>query len=154
MPSKPRAQKAQSSVQYDVRLTDWRWEYGFSVGAPLGHGLPLEPYFDNREIELFGVPIRPNGLKAEAAKIRLSFFVEVEDVKGRAPPPSIGDLYLKDALLEAYVVMPTDVLPSLLTMLTADRFKRVSIAAPKLHYRTSKIQRVRFHRNLEDAVDD
>ncbi|MBB4001627.1 hypothetical protein GGR03_000674 [Aurantimonas endophytica] len=150
----PRAQKGRSSVQYDVRLTDWRWEYGFSVGAPLGHGLPLEPYFDNREIELFGAPIRPSGLKAEAAKIRLSFIVDLKEMIGRTPPPTIGELYLRNGLLQAYVFMPTDVLPSMLVMLTADRFKRVSILAPKLHYRTSQIQGFHFHRNIEDAIVD
>ena len=153
MPSKPRKRKHQGSVHYDVRLTDWRWEYSFSVGTPLGREPPRAPYSDNRQVELFGVPIRPEGLKAEAAKIRLLFLVDLKAM-GKAPlPPSIGDLYLHDGLLEAIVVMPTDVLPSVLVMLTADQFKRVSIWATKFNG-SAQIEGFHFHRHIDDIAID
>ena len=153
MPSKPRQRKDQGDVRYDIRLTDWRWDYGFSVARSLGREPPRKPYSDVRQVELFGVPIRPEGLKAEAAKIRLLFLVDLTAMEKALPPPSIGDLYLNDGLLEAIVVMPTDVLPSVLAMLTADQFKRVSIRATAFKG-SAEIQEFKFHRHIEDIPID
>ncbi|MCW7545393.1 hypothetical protein N7I30_16460 [Aurantimonas litoralis] len=154
MPSKPRERRNHELVHFDVRLTDWRWEYGFAVAAPLGRESPRKPYFDNRQIELYGVPIRPHGLRADAALFRLLFLVDMKEVEGSSPPPSIGDLNLYDGLLKAFVVLPIDVLSSVLVMLTANKFKRVSIWAPKLHYGKSQIAAFHFCRNIDDEYPE
>ena len=154
MSSKPRERRNHELVHFDVRLTDWRWEYGFAVAAPLGRESPRKPYFDNRQIELYGVPTRPHGLRADAALFRLLFLVDMKEVEGSSPPPSIGDLNLYDGLLKAFVVRPIDVLSSVLVMLTANKFKRVSIWAPKLHYGKSQIAGFHFCRNIDDEYPE
>ena len=151
MPSKPRKRKNQGLVHYDVRLTDWRWNYSFSVATPLGLEPPRKPFFDDRQMELYGVPIRADGLKADAAKIRLLFLVDMKGMGDISPPPTIGDIYLHDRLLEALVIMPTDVLSSVLVMLTTNQFKRVSIWAPKLRYGKSQVEGFHFYRAIDDS---
>lgn len=146
----PRKQKRRRTrvdpVYYVVEVQEWDWSFWFGVSnMPERNG----PYDDYRHLVFYGKLLRPSKVKAES--VELSFLPNKhlnEGQRERDQPHSIGHLSLHRGSMSGVFSMPADVLPSLLTMATADRLRYVVIQGEKLHYGQASMTSFRFEMKI------
>jgi hypothetical protein len=110
-----------------------------------------EIYSDYRHLELTGTLLRPTAIKAQM--VQLVFIPDDrynQDNWHLHKTGHVGTLSLHRGRLTGLFSLPSNVLPSLLTMLAADRFKFVTIAATKLRYGNAVAQDFRLDMNIDD----
>lgn len=144
-----RSKAQEEAVYYVVELSDWDWSFMFGVSNArnIDHG----PYSDYRHLHLYGKLLRPANLKT--ASVELTFLPNPELNEARRDkhePRFIGSLSLHHGKLDALLSMPADVLPDVLQMLIANRFRYAVLDGTKLRYRQGEVRSLRLEMKIED----
>lgn len=143
-------------VWYAFRVEDWNFHYDF------GHVVYRHDPRNYREfttIEITGRLIRPPGLKADKASLRVSAGGTADELNQQRDVTThlIGLLDLMGDTLRGHVSIPPDALPPLLQLLVAGQLGYAILRGGKLRYRSAHIIDCQFCRTLdekEDLADD
>ena len=139
--------RVRRDTYYVVAIEDWDWSVWFGVNKTPERG---GPYSDYRHLLLYGKVLRP-ALKADS--VELTLLPEDALNEGNRElhnPTAIGSLHLYRGTLRGLVSIPADLLPSLLTMLTADKLRYAVLSGDKLRYNQATLRDFRLQRDLEE----
>ncbi|TAJ82896.1 hypothetical protein [Reyranella sp.] len=130
---------------YSLSIERWEWDYSFGINEWKKHFRGT--YREHRALTIHGVLHRPAGLIGTRAEV--SFLPS--DMEGRAqrlpePPTSIGQMWRvrREQKFEVFVSLPSDVLPSLLSMLIAEKLRFVTLDGMVLFRGRTEIRRFSF----------
>ncbi|MEN5247277.1 hypothetical protein [Brucella pseudintermedia] len=143
-PGRPRVE----TVYYVLEIADWEWSFMFGANVAIDRD---GPYSDYRHLQLRGTMLRPAKIKAET--VELVFLPDRrlnEGERERDRPIGIGSLNLHRGHLQGIFPMPSDVLPLLLTMLTADKLRYVVMSGEKMRYGNARIQNFRMEMSIDE----
>jgi hypothetical protein len=131
-----------------------RWSWGFSYGLDAVSGYRPGSRSDFRHLNVFGQFLRPRRLAGP--RVELTFVRSDPPEKTDSPPlvipDHIGSLW-SDPPRSRYLAvlsMPSDVLPSLLTVLAADRLRYVVMVGVQRSPRDIDVREYRFVMDDED----
>lgn len=127
-----RRRPVEMPVRYIMSIESWNWSYWLGINA--GHDR-TEPYNDFRHLHLTGKLLRPTSIKADS--VQLMLFPDVRynrDHWHHHKTAHIGTLRLDRGTLTGLFSLPSDALPSVLTMLAAGKFRFVTISSEELRY--------------------
>ena len=126
----------QAMVYYIVQITEWDWDYHFSVNV-----LKWEDrrYSDYRHLLVRGNVVLPGKLKAGVEAAELIFMPDVRkadfEAADRPPPRGVGHLSISEGRLKGSMSMAADALTSVLQMLIAGRLKYAVLYGEPMRYR-------------------
>ena len=147
---KPRAE----NIYYVVEVDEWDWSFWFGVSnMPDWSG----PYDDYRHLDFKGRMLRPTKLKGEAVSLHFLPTRELnEGNREKIKSVSIGTMNTRRGQMDAVLSMPADVLPSLLTMATAEQLRYIVMQGEKPRYGRAMLLSFRFETRLDedDLPDD
>lgn len=109
------------------------------------------PYSDYRHLQLRGKILRPSKIKADT--VELVFLPDRrlnEGERERDRPIGLGSLKLHRGHLQGIFPMPSDVMPLLLTMLTAEKLRYVVMNGAKMRYGHARIQSFRMEMSIDE----
>ena len=135
-------------VYYVVEIVGWDWSLMFGVSnAPHISG---GPYDDYRHLKIQGRLIRPSRLQGRSLEL---IFLPDERLnrehRQNDRPTLIGHLSFHGQP-NALMSIPADALPSLLSILTAEKFRFVVLHGSVLRYRQTDLQSFRFEMQIDD----
>jgi hypothetical protein len=147
-----RKAKRQPEVYYALRIQSWEWDYSFGIADT--RLFPGEVYEDYRHLTIRGELTRPAALAGQ--KIGLTF-VPQRDIfqpasKFLNKPERVGHLQRSrnTKALEGTLAMPAETLPSILSMLIAERLRFVTFASTDLFRGAAQIREYRLHETVAD----
>jgi hypothetical protein len=143
-PGRPRSEFA----SYVLEIKEWDWSFSFGVNAMRNRD---GPYSDYRHLLLRGNLVRPTRIKAE--KVDLTFLPDHdlnEDKRERHEPKAVGSLELHSGRLIGLLSIPSDVLPPILQMMIADRFRFAVLHGERLRYGRALIRSYRLKMAIEE----
>ena len=135
-------------VDYVLEIKDWDWSFSFGLNyKPERDG----PYYDFRHLELRGDLIRPKKISASGAAFTLLPDLRLnEDQRDRHVWKGVGSVRRSRGTVSGLLSVPADVLPLLLQMLIAHRFRYLSLSGERLHYGHATIRTY----TIETTIDD
>lgn len=147
---KRRRPRKPTEARYVMPIDRWDWDYSFGINNT--KGLLRGMYLDHRHLIVQGRLMRPTEIAGTL--VRLSFVPS--DLRGEsklyaAPPTSIGSMW-RDRETRAFssvVSMPEDVLPSLISMLLAERLRYVVFVSAPLFRGQADLRHYRFEETIE-----
>lgn len=134
-------------IYYQVEINDWSYPYSFGIGyKPDGS----EPYRDYRHLHLMGRLVAPETVKAQSVRVSLIADPNLNLAnRARHRPTAIGRIELYRGAFDAFLSIPEDALPSLMTALAAGRMKFASLEGERLHYGKGDVRDVIFDVTLD-----
>ena len=146
---KPHRKRPEGDIRsYPIAIESWSWDYSF--GLAFDKASP-DPYAEYRHLTIRGHLIDMPDVKAET--VELTFLPGDLDRQHNAKcggPRTVGSLHLWRGRLTGLITMPRDALSPVLTMLAADRFHVVDIAAARLCYGRTMVIRYRIATTYDD----
>lgn len=145
---RPQRKPVEMPLRYVIRIEAWDWSYWLGINA--GHD-KTELYNDFRHLHLTGTVLRPSNTKAD--RVELIFIPDArynQDYWHQHKLAHIGTLNLYRGTLSGLFSLPMDVLPSLLTMLAAEKLRFVTISSAKLRYGKAVAQNYSFDMNIDE----
>jgi hypothetical protein len=146
--------RVEKHVYYVVEILGWEWSFMFGVSnAPQISG---GPYDDYRHLMVHGKLIRPTRLQERSLELNLLPDERLnKEHRQNDHPTLIGHLSFHGRP-SALMSVPADALPTLLTMLIAEKFKYVVLHGSALRYRQTDLQSLRFEMQIdeEDLPDE
>ena len=128
-------------ADYVLEIKEWDWSFSFSINSMRNRD---GPYHDFRHILLRGTLLLPSKYRADGVKFRLLPDHRLnEDQREGLEPKTVGSVNRHRGKLEALLSMPSDVLPSILQMLIAERFHFAVLHGEPLRYGHALIRRAR-----------
>jgi hypothetical protein len=146
---RPRRKPLDGPVWYVVAIESWEWSLSFGIDRTRNAS---EPYTDFRHLHLIGKLLRPTKLKEDTVRVVLlpDERYNRDHWDQQRHVPSIGGIGFYRGSFEALCLLPADALPSLLTMLTAEKLRYVVLQGAKLRYGRAHLE----HYSLEMTFDD
>jgi hypothetical protein len=145
---KRRVQKAHPEIiHYIVEIADWDWDFSFGVNTIKDKD---DPYFDFRHLELRGKLLRPSGIEVD--DVEVAFLPDRrlnETERSRDEPQSVGSFQIHRGTLQFIIPMPADVLPAVLQMMIAGRFRFVIMDGDRPRYRQGRVRMYRLVRDYD-----
>lgn len=128
----------------------WEWNYSFGINTWTKH--VRGPYLDSRSLTVFGRFAYPVELIGAPVRLHLLMF-DTKDARYVEQPERVGSLsrHRETKGYEAYLFMPQDVLPSLLTMLVGERLRYVVLSGAALFRGGTEIESYRFEHEVDVA---
>jgi hypothetical protein len=156
-----KSQRASDIAFYNIEITDWDWEYSFSVNSQKHED---RSFADCRHLHIRGKVWRPRKIRTDAVEIIFipkSGFAEMERHHNKPAVRGVGTVSVEGTKAEGtklagYLSMPTDALGLVLQMLLAGRFKYLLLDGEPMRYRKAFIRHYRFTGQYkdEDYPDD
>lgn len=130
-------------ITYDIQIDEWDWSYSFGVTHKRRQG--EGPYDDFRHLHLKGTLLRPPHIKSKNVAVIIIPDPALDPAqRSRNPRTAIGTMSAGRGELGALLSMPADGLTNLLVMLTASKFRFLSLEGTKLHYGQGTVTYLRF----------
>ncbi|WP_168880239.1 hypothetical protein [Rhizobium sp. P28RR-XV] len=145
---RPRSKAREEPVYYAIAIEDWEWSYSFSANHMKDRH---ELYNEYRHLHLMGKLLRPSKIKVDT--VRLTFLPNDtynRDQWDRQVRAYVGTLNLYRGHMDGLFSLPSDALPHLLTMLTADKIKFAVLHGAKLRYGHADMAGFRLEMNIDD----
>lgn len=147
---KSNAKRAAPITYFVLPIEEWDWDYSFGIND--WDLRPNDAYLDHRHLRIVGSLARPSAIRGR--KIRLSFIPDdlPQDIhRYRSKPESVGSMWLnrKELTMEGVLSMPIDVLPNLIPMFLAGRFKYLIIDGLDFRRGNASVARYRFSATLD-----
>lgn len=141
-----RRRPADETIYYVIEIADWEWGFMFGV-----NNMPRwdDPYSDFRHLILAGTLLRPVATKTQSVQLTLMPDERLNrEARQRNSPTQVGSIRLYRGQFEALLPIPADVLPPVLTMLTAGLLKFAVLTGEKLRYGHSSVRNFRLEMKL------
>lgn len=145
LPRVKRRPKKPQSTSYVISIERWEWNYSFGINDWEPH-LHAGYYADYRHLQVHGALVRPSEVSDVAVQLNfLTTEISSERSPYRKDPTDIGPMWKRrGAGIEAYLLMPTDILPTLLPMLVAEKLRYVVLHGAPMFRGGTQIQRFQF----------
>ncbi|KAA0698103.1 hypothetical protein DTW90_14505 [Neorhizobium sp. P12A] len=143
-----RRKAREEHVYYVIAINDWEWSYSFSSNHMKDRH---ELYNEYRHLHLIGKLLRPSQTKVET--VRLTFLPNDaynRDQWDRQVRAYVGTISLYRSHMDGLFSLPSDILPNLLTMLTADKIRFAVLHGAKLHRGRADITGFRLEKSVND----
>ncbi len=124
-----REMRGDDVVHYIVAIEDWDWSFLFMAGD---HRFQERRYSDYRHLQIFGKLIRPTKMNAET--VELTFLPDYRNDERSSGPPAHLVGSIGRGRFTALLTMPADVLPPILQMLIAGKFRFVVMSGTRPRY--------------------
>lgn len=145
--------KRDELVQYEMRIDDWDYYYGFRISDPK-YDVDRGPYSELTTLTFTGTFVYPKDLKYKDGSLTLSARAGMMDERLREPPRSIGNLSAHGNTLSAYVFVPTERLAELVAVAHSGRVQVASLVGTRLRYRSGLVRSVSLNTEIEDEGDE
>jgi hypothetical protein len=144
-------------VDYVAAIEDWEWSYSLLLNTEKN---PVDPYHEFRHLVISARLLRPAGLKSDRLEMSLLPTVDMNPGHRKDREPlAVGSLEADNDRIVGLISIPADVLPAILQMLIAERFKFIVMGGDKFRHRRARLHRFRLEMKLteddmpaEDAV--
>ena len=134
-------------VQHVIRIEVWNWDFMFGIDdTKFREG----PYYDYRHLHLRGAILRPTDIKAREAEVTCFADTQLPG-KSNEPIRPVGFLSHSGKDYSANLHMPYDVLPLILLMLTASKYRFVAFEAAKSFRGEAPIFNFRFSESEDES---
>jgi len=142
---------------YLIQIQDWSWDFYFGLNTMRGER-SSEAFADNRHLKVAGRLLRPRGAPAEFAELTFLPSLElnpaaIADRRSDFEPKGVGVAYFSEGRLGGSIPIPHDVLPPLVTALSARRINFLSMEGVPLLHREILIRGVGFRANYRVEDD-
>jgi hypothetical protein len=135
-------------VNYVAAIEDWEWSYSLLLNTDK-HA--ADPYHEFRHLVITARPLRPVGLKTDRLEMSLLPTVGMNPGQRQDREPlAVGLLEAYDDRIVGLIQIPIDVLPAILQMLIAERFKFIVMGGDKLRHRRACLHRFRLEMKLDE----
>jgi hypothetical protein len=141
-------------VEYVVDIIDWYWAYSLSLISEKYRD--DDPYREFRHLKIVGKLLQPTGFKTEVVHISLLPSSGMsEERRKNSSPTTLGTFELRSDIIEGLISIPADVLPPILQMLIAKKFKFIHLTGSKFYRRSARLTGLRLEMHLpDDALVD
>lgn len=147
-PKRKRKSALDDTALYVVEIERWEWDFSFGVSRHKDQG---DPYHDYRHLKVWGQLTRPSRMKSKEAEV---VFVPSQDLnegkRERLTPTQVGRIQFYRGKMDGGLSMPSDVLPSLLTVLSAGRIRYLMLEGGKARYGNADITDYAFYMSMAD----
>lgn len=141
--------KPQNKVVFYVAEIE-SWDWGFLFGLA-GRPREADPYHDFRHLTLKGKLLRPSKYEGQSIEMRC---IPDPDLNAGAreerSPIAAGSIDIYGGEMSALFGVPLDVLPSLLTMLTAEKLRYAILQGGPMRYRKTSLTSIRLEMNITE----
>ena len=133
---------------YVAAIEDWEWSYSLLLNTEKH---PVDPYHEFRHLVIAGRLLRPAGLKTDRLEMTLLPTVGMNPgPRNDREPLAVGSLEIYDDRIVGLMQIPTDVLPAILQMLIAERFKFIVMGGDNFRHRRALLHRFRLEMKLDE----
>jgi hypothetical protein len=129
MPRRPTRRPRVEKVQHVVEIESWKFDYMFGIDDT---SFQRGPYYDMRHLQLHGSIIAPAGLKAAKGDVTCFPTESLVGASSARIPENImpvGSLMYRGQAYAAYLYFPSDILPVILQMLAAGKYRYIIFEA-------------------------
>jgi hypothetical protein len=147
-PKRKRKSALDDTAWYVVEIERWEWDFFFGIRRQKEPG---DPYDDYRHLVVWGQLVRPSKMSAKEAEVTFvpSQYLN-EEKRERLTPTKVGRIQFYRGKLDGHLSIPFDVLPPLLTVLSAGRVRYLTLEGGKARYGNADIARYAFRMNMAD----
>lgn len=112
---------------------------------------PVDPCHEFRHLVITGRLLRPAGLKTDRLEMSLLPTVDMNPrQRNDREPFAVGSLEAYEDRIVGLISIPTDVLPAILQLLIAERFKFVVMGGDKFQHRRALLHLCRLEMKLDE----
>ncbi len=141
--NKRAARQIEMPISYPMELTGWHWEYDFGLNADFSY--EDDPYREHRHLQLDGRLIHPPDIKEKSMQITIIPDKQLNlSNRKKLRPIAMGQLSSREDYIDGIFSLPLNMLPSILTALTAKHFNYAEFIGTKMRYRRSNIRSYRL----------
>ncbi len=147
MPRKKTLKPVQEYSSYPIKILNWTPNYSISLDKK--RRFSIGPYSEHNSLEIDGQLLGPKKLAGREIDVMIfadrqkSMAMTSEDVYEK-DPIAVGGITSRGSNSDYYGSVPSDVYPSILTMLAAGKYKYLLLHGKAMKYGSASIEYMRF----------